>query len=581
MEIFFECLEHRADFICHYNQRQSDAMAKKMLDMLTERNEDLLPRKVELISVLYKWTSPFYQNAFYDRIMEMFNAEKVSAAMVVAICNFIWINNKVFSSDQKRGATLALKCVSGKIDAELQGTVHHTQYSLTSDFFSKRNVNSKVCLFIPEYLSGLSFLQPPLGLMSISSILSKNGISCDVFDNRVWHYSEQQQLELLEQYDIILVNSTPIDQVQNYFVDYRYALTIKVTKQIKNRFPEKRIVFCGSHGTVRRDLIEKEKIANYILQGEYEYQSAELIKCLVNNDLVESLPNISYWNGISYQHTNTSEEHLHPQLDENIFPDYSCIDLNGYYGNYHYKGVNVKKEHWSILMTSRGCPFKCIFCYKFFGNRIRRYSLEHVLCEMHRMKEHKIDSFFIIDQLFTSDKGYVKELCLQMIHENFDFHWSCQTRIDQIDLELLLLMKQAGCNGIWMGVESVTDGVLSLNQKGTTQAQIVDCVKMVKSVNINFNTFFMLGMPGETVQSLSDMYSFISENDLPCTKSFMVCTPRYGTKMCEMAQKEHSDIMDDFYMLNKYKGLVNNSVSQNDIEKTILRLSALVDNKDK
>ena len=88
-------------------------------------------------------------------------------------------------------------------------------------------------------------------------------------------------------------------------------------------------------------------------------------------------------------------------------------------------------------------------------------------------------------------------------------------------------------------------------------------------------------MPGETVQSLSDMYSFISENDLPCTKSFMVCTPRYGTKMCEMAQKEHSDIMDDFYILNKYKGLVNNSVSQNDIEKTILRLSALVDNKDK
>lgn len=578
MELFFECLEHRADFICNYNSAQSDAMSEKMLRMLDEQNGDLLPRKVELISVLYKWASPLYQTKFYDRITAMFSTEKMSVALTVALCNFLWINNKVFDLNQKKSTMSLLDYLSKKVEVELQGTIRHTQHSMVADFTILRKPSCKICLFIPEYLSGLSFLQPPLGLMTISSLLSNMGVVSDIFDNRAWHYSEQQQLEYLKQYDVILINSTPIDQVQNYFVDYRYALTIKIAKHIKKMYPQKKLIFCGSHGTVRGDLVEKEKFADYILQGEYEYQAAKLIDCLIKGDFINSIPNIAYWNGSGYQYTYKSEEQLHPELREDIYPDYNSIDLHGYYGNYHYKGVNVKKEHWSILMTSRGCPFKCIFCYKFFGNKIRRYSIDHVINEMRHMKKHSIDSFFVIDQLFTSDKKFIKELCLQMINEAFDFHWSCQTRIDQIDKELLAIMKQAGCNGIWMGVESVTDGVLSLNQKGTTQKQIIECIKMVRDEDINFNTFFMLGMPGETMQSLSDMYNFISDNHLPCTKSFMVCTPRYGTKMCEMAQEEYPDIMDDFFVLNNYKGLVNNKVTQSDIETTILRLSALVDN---
>ena len=239
--------------------------------------------------------------------------------------------------------------------------------------------------------------------------------------------------------------------------------------------------------------------------------------------------------------------------------------------------MNVKRMHWSILMTSCGCPFQCIFCFKFFGNHIRRYSVAHVMTEIRDMLAHKVNSFFIIDQLFTEDRNFVIELCNKIIEEKINFSWSCQTRIDHIDSELLQIMKKAGCSGIWIGIESVTDEVLSLNKKGTTYQQIVDGIDLLKEIDINFNVFFMLGMPGETKESLSALYDFMSHYKLPCTKSFMVCTPRYGTEMYTMAEIEHPSVDDDFLQLNKWKGQISNNISQNDIQEIIYQLSALID----
>lgn len=197
--------------------------------------------------------------------------------------------------------------------------------------------------------------------------------------------------------------------------------------------------------------------------------------------------------------------------------------------------------------------------------------------ELQEMKKQQVNSFFIIDQLFTNNRDFVMELCTQMIKENFSFSWSCQTRVDQIDSELVQVMKRAGCQGIWIGVENVTDEVLAINQKGTSRSQILKCMEIVKAADINFNMFFMLGMPGETRESLTELYNFIATHKFPCTKSFMVCTPRYGTEMYLMVEKEHPRIAEDFCRLNEFKGQVNNDVTLEDIQETISRLSALYD----
>lgn len=576
MDLFFDCLEHRADYICRYTGDSLEQMSQKILKML-DHTDDMLSRKLELTAVLYKWAPPDFQALFFERAISLAQEQPPIPAFVVAVCNFFWINNKVFSLAQTQQAKELLADWARRLPHTLLDTIQHTTYSFDVQFLQQQSPAKRVCLLIPEFLSGLSFLQPPIDFMTIASTLGHRGISVDIIDNRAWHYSEQQLLDLLLPYDVIVVNTTPIDQVQNYFVDYRYALTIKILKQIQSRFPEKKLVVCGSHGTVRCDLLEKQRCADVILLGEYEGACVQVVSSLLGDGDIRHLPNLSLREGAGYRHTTACDDSLHPPLAESDFPDYNAVDLFGYYGNVHYQGVNVKKLHWSILMTSRGCPYQCIFCYKFFGNHMRRYSVEHVLRELRVMRDHQVDSFFIIDQLFTSDRAFVMELCTQMVAEGFRFSWSCQTRVDQLDAELLQVMKKAGCSGIWLGLESVTDEVLTFNQKGTTKQQILVCMELLRQAGINFNVFFMLGMPGETKQSLNALYDFMAYHKLPCTKSFMVCTPRYGTAMYALAEREHPTVAEDFFQLNKWKGQISNQVTQQDIQDTIHRLSALLD----
>lgn len=576
MNLFFDCLEHRADYICNYTGDSLEQMSHKMLKML-DYTDNMLPRKLELIAVLYKWAPPDFQARFFERTIVLAQEQPLVPAFVVAVCNFFWINNKVFSPVQTQQAEALLTNWAQNLPPTLSDTIQHTMYSFGARFFQQQGSAQQVCLLIPEFLSGLSFLQPPIDFMTIAAVFKYRGISVDILDNRAWHYSEHQLFDLLLPYDVIVVNTTPIDQVQNYFVDYRYALTLKILKQVKSQFPKKKLVVCGSHGTVRCDLLEKQHCADVILLGEYEGACVQVVSSLLRDGDIRHLPNLSLREGTGYSHTTLCDDALHPPLAESLFPDYDAVDLLGYYGNMHYQGVNVKKLHWSILMTSRGCPYQCIFCYKFFGNHIRRYSVKHVMRELRMMWDHHVDSFFIIDQLFTSDRAFVMELCTQMAAEKFRFSWSCQTRIDQLDAELLQVMKQAGCSGIWLGLESVTDEVLSFNQKGTTQQKILACMELLKQAGISFNVFFMLGMPGETKQSLNALYDFMAYHKLPCTKSFMVCTPRYGTQMYALAEREHPSVAEDFFQLNKWKGQISNQVTQQDIQNTIHRLSALLD----
>lgn len=576
MDLFFECLNHRADYICYYNYDEKKQMSDKLLKMLNQTNE-MLPREIELTAVLYKWSPQEFKNVLFDRVFQLASEQPLTTSFIVAICNYIWINNKVFSIVQKQRSVELLNKWTQTVPEILLDTIQHTLYSLNNDFKRVDGRHPKVCLLIPEFLSGLSFLQPPIDFMTVCSELKKSDIDTTILDNRAWHYSEKQVMDLLSDYEVIVVNTTPIDQVQNYFVDYRYALTIEYLKEIKRLFPEKKVIICGSHGTVRSDLVEKHLCADIIIHGEYIDSCIQVVKSIYANNSLTGIPNISIRAGEMYVHTDVSSVLMHPPLNEHAYPDYDSVDLLGYYGNVHYQGVNVKKNNWSILMTSCGCPFQCIFCYKFFGNTIRRYSLFHVMNEVHQMIAHKIDSFFIIDQLFTSDRSFVIEFCNQIIAENLQLKWSCQTRVDHLDAELLHLMKAAGCNGIWLGLESVTDSVLETNKKGTSQKQLIECISLLKETDISFNVFFMIGMPGETKESLNALYEFMVKYKLPCTKSFMVCTPRYGTKMYELAEQEHPLAFDDFHNLNEWKGLIGNYISQEDIQATIHRLSNLLD----
>lgn len=570
--LFFFLLEHRSAIITSFSSEEKDYVIK-LLHKLLKANHKLQPRIIELTAVIYKWLPIKSRGILCDTIWTLANNDNPS--YIVAICNFIWINYRALKEDNKNKANELLAFYKKTVAPELKDTILHTVNCLHFSFERDVRKNAKVVILIPEFLSGMSFVQPPIGLMTSADILDKSNIDSDILDNRVYHYDENTICDILNNYSIVVVNTTPIDQVQNYFVDYRFDLTIRLLEHIRNLYPTKTIILCGSHGTVKPDIIEKYNIADFIIKGEYDYQLPNLIKAIYREIPYDTIANLSYKNNNGeYVHTKDDYVLAHPELDNNYYPNYNKIHIEQYYGNVHYRNINVKKTHWSILMTSRGCPYHCSFCYKFFGNKIRTYSIEHVLKDLENMHNAGVTDFFIIDQLFTSDEDYLISLCNAIKTLPFSFNWSCQTRIDKISNRMLNAMKNAGCKAIWLGVESVDDKVLALNKKNITKKKILECLKIIQKAKIDFNVFFMLGMMGDTPQSINAIKEFIISHNLPCTKSIMICTPRYGTEMGDFAIKEYNFNSVNFSILNKYKGVVNNQVSIDLINKAIEELSS-------
>lgn len=572
--IFFFLLEHRSEIMTTYSLEEKKYVIQVLTKLLNTTHK-LRPRIIELTAVIYKWLPITERRILCEIVWKIAMLENDNPSHIVAVCNFIWINYRAMDCAEQISATKILEFYESTVPVELKDTVSHTAISLQFSFERNVGINPKTIIVIPEFLSGLSFVQPPIGLMTSASIPDKYKINSDLLDNRVYHYDEKTLCGKLKDYSIIVVNTTPIDQVQNYFVDYRFDITLKLLKEIRKLYPQKIVIICGSHGTVRPEIIEQYNVADIILRGEYDYQLPNLIKSIYNRVPYNTIANISYKdNQGAYIHTIDDQKQAHPELDNEFYPDYNKIHIEQYYGNVHYKNINVKKNNWSILMTSRGCPYQCSFCYKFFGNNIRKYSIEHVIQELNNMHRAGISDFFIIDQLFTSNEYDLISLCNAIRALPFRFNWSCQTRIDKINARMLNAMKKAGCKAVWLGVESVDDDVLTQNKKGISKKQILTCLEMIQKAKIEFNVFFMLGMMGDTPQSIDAIKDFIITHNLPCTKSIMICTPRYGTEMGEFAIKEYNLSCDNFSVLNKYKGVVNNHVSQDYINKTIEEISS-------
>lgn len=429
----------------------------------------------------------------------------------------------------------------------------------------------KYLFLIPEYLTGMSFLQQPICFLNSAAILEKKGIHVDILDNRAKHYSTSILLKKVEEYNVIVITTTPYDQVQNYFVDYRYSVTKQTINLIKSTYTDKLIIVCGAHGTARPNLIKKDIEFDILIRGEYDYAIPKIIERIELNKGLTSIKNLIIKENNKYIETEYDIEASREEFDNTILPAYHKINMNDYFGNAHYKNINIKKKHWCIIQASKGCSFTCAYCHKFFGSKVRFRSVESVISELKLLeKKYNIEEVFFIDSTFTINREFVKKLCNSIICNNINIKWSCETRIDCVDEELIDLMSKANCKAIWFGIESFDDEVLKINKKDICETEIINTLNLInKKEGIETKVFIMLGMMGETRKSINKTLQRMKENKLPSTKSTITCTPRYDTLYYEFAKKQYDFLEDSFYNLNLVNGQVNNQINEYDLYEAI------------
>jgi len=212
-----------------------------------------------------------------------------------------------------------------------------------------------------------------------------------------------------------------------------------------------------------------------------------------------------------------------------------------------YRYPFVRHKRFATVLTDFGCPFHCVFCImSTLGFKYRM--VENVLKELRYLKSLGIQEIFFLDQSFGAVRTRSLELCQKMIEAKLNLEWTCFSRSDILDENMLRLMKQAGCHTIILGVESGSTEILEKYRKGYTKEQVKKAFSMCKQLGIETVGTFILGLPDETMSTANETMRFIKE--LNCDfASFNVAVPRRGTQLRSQALAEglidsSFDVMD-------------------------------------
>jgi len=195
-------------------------------------------------------------------------------------------------------------------------------------------------------------------------------------------------------------------------------------------------------------------------------------------------------------------------------------------------------EMVTTLITSRGCPYRCVFCDKHVcGKKWRSRSVESVLYEIEGIAlKNEVRSIIIYDDLFTLNRDRTMEICEGIIRRDLRIKWKCEGRVNRVDPEMLSAMKRAGCEMVAYGVETVHEKSLQFLKKDITPEQTREAFTMTRKAGIQTLGYFMLGIPGETIEDELETARFAVDLKADYAQ-FGVLSPFPGTDLYETARE--------------------------------------------
>jgi radical SAM superfamily enzyme YgiQ (UPF0313 family) len=220
-------------------------------------------------------------------------------------------------------------------------------------------------------------------------------------------------------------------------------------------------------------------------------------------------------------------------------------------GKYKPSILAYKRLPATGIITSRGCAHKCVFCHSGKGHfRLRFHSAEFVLEEMKQLKtDFGINELVVFDDTFLINESRAMSICEKMIQENLDLSWSCNARVNNLNRELLKLMRRAGCWLLQLGVESGNQDILKTIRKGITLKQVERACKLAYEEGFEVKAYFILGHPGETVDTLNDTIRFMSRLPIHYA-SINYMTPLPGTQLWDTAEEYGTIDKENFQKIN-------------------------------
>ena len=386
---------------------------------------------------------------------------------------------------------------------------------------------------------------PPLGLLYIGACLEKAGHLLDFIDIDIDSFNEEKLIRYINEtnQDMIVFGSTKVTINE----------VLKLSSLIKNT-TNKPIIVGGIHATVAGKELTKDRNIDFVIKGEGEQTVVELVKVLENGHRFSEVKGIYYKN--KGKVVFTGDRALIENLDNITFPARHLLKHP-----FDYIPPDALRIPVATIMTSRGCPAGCTYCCTklIFTRRMRFRSIKNVVDEIEdAIENHGFKEIHIMDDCFTVSKKRVFEFRDEIKKRGIKttFLLPNGVRADQVDEDILKVLKDLGVLSLGFGVESGNQRILDNIKKGIKLDRIREAFKLSKKYGFETWGFFMIGLPGENKKTVKDTIDFAKELD-PDFAKFLILKPFPGTEVFEQLYQEERIFDFNYDNYGPYTGPVH------------------------
>lgn len=384
------------------------------------------------------------------------------------------------------------------------------RYNLASSLYNKPGTN------------GVKESYPPLGLYYLEARLQQGGYSVEILDGL-----------FLDRNDIFdRVRKSSPGLIGIYVVSSTIPEVLYLIKGLRS-VSKSAIVLGGPHITHCPESIYSFSVG-YGIRGDGEESLLQLTNFLSHAEgKLEDIPGLIF---ICDGLLRISEKLDIPDLDQLPFPNFKPATESPYF-------FPLSSERMTTMITSRGCPFDCVYCGLPNKRCFKTRSANNILSEIkiNIKKGYKYIDFK--DDIFTYDMNRIEGLCKRIIEEGIKFNWGCETRVDFLNERLVGLMKDAGCRNIKFGIESVVKRVQQAIRKVISIDKIKSVFQLVKHYGMDVIAYFSLGHPGEKLSEMNETTHFIKKLK-PDYMDVTLCSPIPGSRLLDIAVKQGKTPID-------------------------------------
>lgn len=390
-------------------------------------------------------------------------------------------------------------------------------------------------------------VSPPLGLAYIASVLRNHGHEVKIYDAVIQEphgHHLGEYIHIGADWAVIsreIASYNPnIVGISSMFTSQAECMH-RITKLVKDIDTNTVIVAGGAHPSVLPEEILSDENVDFIVVGEGEYTMLKIAENLANHLPIEDIDGIAFKK--DGQIVINKKADIISNLDKIPFPAWDLLQMKEYAKLRVGHGPFIARTPFFSVITSRGCPGKCIFCsiHGICGYQWRARNAKNVVDEIEILKkDYGINQIDFEDDNLMLNRKRIEEIVDEILERNLDISWGTPNgvAINHIDTKLLGKMKRSGCFYLSFGIESGNEQIRNkIIKKPISVKHAREVIKTCKALNIWTHGFFIFGIPGENEKTFRETIDFAKGLNLD-SSSFFIATPYPGTELLALCEEK-------------------------------------------